>query len=571
MSKATLKPNYYSGAILRPQSSTKHRMALLSYLGLFLVVFGTQLAFGMWMNLRGFVWWDASARAAGSLSVLYSTDPHLAAIGFVWMPLPSLIELAWVAFYPYWPTMVVNGFASTLTTALAGGASAAILLVTARRLGLSSTLGWLYALIVSANPMLFLYATNGMSEGVAAPFLIGSVCCIVLFWSTGQRYYVPVAGLALALGFASLYEAVPFGAALFAALVLQILFGGQKMSKAAPQGKLRAVEGLGVTFLVPSFYVAALWVGANAVIMDDPLYFATSEYSNAGLTAGIGAGATEVIGDKTAVLKFCMERAVPFLVPVLFLLVARLLDGRLLRINTLSLLLLSSSVQFGLIAPLLYEGMSYGWLRFFMYPLFVAAGWGLYEIAQSKHRRLAVTLVLAGWVLAAPVIFQAMKDPRLGQEENHVVEALFTGERFRYGENIIPVVRYLETEVFSKHQTVLLEPEDEWDVAMRISPHDFGEHVIVTRDSKYRHMVENPTQYGVEYFLVPERTPQKDINREYPRLYEGGEPGFVLVKSFPEKEPQLRLYKVVSPKEDDLDKSRSASGQAQSSIVGRKD
>jgi hypothetical protein len=306
--------------------------------------------------------------------------------------------------------------------------------------------------------------------------------------------------------------------------------------------------GLGVLFLVPSFYVAVLWVGANAIIMDDPLYFATSEYSNAGLTAGVGAGATEVVGDKIAVLKFVWERAVPFLVPVSFLLAVRLLDGRLLRINTLSLLLLSSSVQFGLFPFLLYNGMSYGWLRFFMYPLFVAAGWGLYEIAQSKHRKLAVTLVLAGWMLAAPVIFHAMKDPQLGQEENHVVEALFSGERFRDEGDITPVVRYLETEVFSKHQTVLLEPVGEWPIAMRVSPHDLGEHVIVTRDSEYQNIVEDPTKYGVEYFLVPPYTPQKDINREHPRLYEGDEPGFELVKTFPEIRDQWRLYKVVPPK-----------------------
>src|ERR1041385_9278526 len=33
---------------------------------------------------------DAYSRVANAYYVLYSRDPHLAAIGFVWMPLPSL-------------------------------------------------------------------------------------------------------------------------------------------------------------------------------------------------------------------------------------------------------------------------------------------------------------------------------------------------------------------------------------------------------------------------------------------------------------------------------------------------
>ena len=195
---------------------------------LFLLVVGAQFAFGMWMNSRGFLWNDALSRAASALFSLHSADPRLVAIGFVWMPLPSLIELLWVAFFPLWPQIVSSGFASTLTTALAGGATAALLLYTARRLGLSEWLGWAFALVVVANPMLFLYASNGLSEGVVAPFLIGAVCFLVLFWHSGKRRYVTAAGLALALGFASLYEAVPYGAALFAALAMGLMWSSKE-------------------------------------------------------------------------------------------------------------------------------------------------------------------------------------------------------------------------------------------------------------------------------------------------------------------------------------------------------
>ena len=60
-------------------------------------------------------------------------------------------------------------------------------------------------------------------------------------------------------------------------------------------------------------------------------------------------------------------------------------------------------------------------------PLFVAAGWGLYEIAASRRRGTAVALVLAGWVIAFPAWLLVMADPRLGPEEYPELEALADG------------------------------------------------------------------------------------------------------------------------------------------------
>ena len=45
-----------------------------------------------------------------------------------------------------------------------------------------------------------------------------------------------------------------------------------------PQGRGRAIEGLGLVLLTPSIFVAILWIGANAVIMGDPLFFVNGAY-----------------------------------------------------------------------------------------------------------------------------------------------------------------------------------------------------------------------------------------------------------------------------------------------------
>ena len=529
---------------------------------LFVLVAGAELAFGMWMNARGFIYNDAYSRAASALLSMYSADPHLAIIGFVWMPLPSLIELVWVAAYPVWPSVVSSGFASTFTTALAGGATAMLLLATSRRLGISTKLGWAYSLLVAANPMLFLYGSNGESEGVAAPFLIAAVCSLVLFWHSDQKRFVSLAGVALALGFASCYEAAAYGAALCAVLVLwavrqaHALQGNQTFTFHRQRFALHRAEGLGILLVAPSLYVAVVWVGANALIMKNPFYFATAEYSNYGQTLAVGGGglARQAVGDMIETVEYVFERALPFLIPGLGLAVVRALDKRFWSLNTFFLALLLLSVPFGLIAPLVYLGSSFGWLRFFMYPLFVAAAWGLYELAHSRHRRAAAAIVLASWIVAIPCIFSAMVTPALGQEEHGEVQSLLTGEtatQTSFGAwqpEVQPVARYLESDIFPKGQVVAVDPYQGFAVAAQTQPEHLRRFVVLVLngDGRFGRMLRDPSRYHITYFLVPNpaKAPLDVIARAYPGLWIGNEAGFVLVKSFPNTPQEWRLYKV---------------------------
>ena len=577
MGENTIKPNpELSTSLVRGRRAETEGWRILGLCISFLLVFGAQFAFGMWMNSRGFLWNDALSRAASALFSLHSADPRLVAIGFVWMPLPSLIELLWVVFYPLWPEVASSGFASTLTTALAGGATAALLLYTARRLGLSDRLGWAFALVVAANPVLFLYAGNGMSEAVAAPVLTGAVCCVVLFWHSGKRRYVTAAGLALALGFASLYEAVPYGAALFAALAMGLMWGSQENTPSSPlnvRGSTALSLGL---LLAPSLCVAALWVAANAVVMDDPLFFATSQYSNAGVTAGTGTGiAQSAQGKFFATLEFTIEHTAPFLIPAGFLLLIRALDGRLWRTNTLSLVLLLLIVPLGLIAPLIYLGASYGWLRFFMYPLFVAAGWGLYEVVLSHRPRRASILVLAGWIVAAPVVFWAMHNPDLGQEEHWVVKSLLTGKPADQismlnseGQEVgfedwinetAPVANYLDEKILSNGKTVALDAFGGSSIAAQVRPEHLHHFLLLTPDQNFKPAIKDPMSHNISYVMVPnpQRVPQAEVIRVYPDLWDGKQEGFELVTSFEETPHQWRLYKVVPPGTGELKRNSS--------------
>ncbi len=524
----------------------------------FLLLSAGELAFGLWMDSRGINPNDAASRVSLALTALYGSDPHLSAIGFNWMPLPTFLELGTTALFPYWEGVVTTGFAFTAITAVAAGTTGVLLLWTSFRLGLPRWLGWAFALVVAANPMIFLYGANGMSEGLSAPFLIGAVCFLTLYWHTGQRLYVGAAGVSLAGGFLCVYEAVPYGAVLFVALIAGIVWGGESHGWMR-QGRWRAVEGLGLALLLPSIFVGTLWLAINAAVMKDPLAFTHGPYAsfvqNKRMAASVVGGPYAAKHDLVATLQYTADRTWPFLVPVAALLVVRALDRRLLRVNSLMLVALALSVPLGMITPLVFRGLSAGYLRYVMFPLFVAAGWGLFEIATSRQQRRAAGVVLAGWVVAAGAALWVMSDPALGPEsEAAVVKSVFTGkdaQQLRFENSILqarPFARFLEQGPFAEGAIVAADQDRAFAIASNLPLADL-DHLMLTPDRRFEAAIANPRGYGVKYLLVPKPAvfPEDAIVRALPRLWSGHAPGFRLVTDFPHhpSREQWRLYRVV--------------------------
>ena len=55
---------------------------------------------------------DAVSRMANGFYALYSRDPHLAAIGFVWTPLTSMADLVVLLFKGVWPSLATHDVAA---------------------------------------------------------------------------------------------------------------------------------------------------------------------------------------------------------------------------------------------------------------------------------------------------------------------------------------------------------------------------------------------------------------------------------------------------------------------------
>ena len=500
-----------------------------------------EFAFGLVMASRGFQWGDAFARSSAALAVLHGADPKLSDIGFVWMPLPTFLNLPWVAFYPFVPGIVSSGASAALTSAVAGGATAALLLVTSRRLGLPRRVGWVFALLVCANPMLFLYGSSGMAEGIAAPFLVGSVCFVTLFWHTGERLWIAAAGVALALGFASMYEAAPFGIALFLAVAGGVLWSTEARP-AMPLGPRRAVEGLGLLLVVPSVFVAVVWVGANAVIMKDPLFFVNGAYGYTSFRSGPYIATGPVVRhDVLGVLGLVGPRIAPFLIPLAAVLLVRLLDRRLWRVQSLAAVLLALSVPGLLVAPMAYSGSQMASLRYYMFPLFVGAAFGLYEIARSHLRSRAGMIVLGSWIVAAPACLAAMFAPSLGVQEHRELRAVVHGQENLEAGYYDPVrsrtalARSLDATVLARGERVMLDAFQGAGIAAQVRPDAMRRLLIVTSDRRFKPALSDPARFTIRYVLVPDPKswPQDAILRARPRLWSGREPGFTLVRRFP--------------------------------------
>ncbi|MDE3077954.1 MAG: hypothetical protein KGJ86_21225, partial [Chloroflexota bacterium] len=205
---------------------------------------------------------DAMSRTASASFVVLSRDPHLAAIGFIWNPLPTFVQIPLVLILrPFGLQVLAGPLQSALFMA---GASTVVW----QLLGLypltASTRGFLAAAF-TLNPLILTYAADGMSEGSFLFFLVGAIYFFVV-WSRG-RGYPALIGMAFmaAGGFMTRYEAIPFAAAGVFALVLGYL-SDRKLDPPRLEASLLA-------YLAPVAYTVFLWMLFNWMIMGDPLFF----------------------------------------------------------------------------------------------------------------------------------------------------------------------------------------------------------------------------------------------------------------------------------------------------------
>lgn len=253
---------------------------------------------------------DAVSRMANGFYVLYSRDPHLAAIGFVWNPLQSICDIVPLLFKDLWPALASHDVAGSIVSVLCMAGAVHQVHSALREWELARIPRLVITTLFAVNPMILLYSANGMSEALYL-FTLIATCRYISRWVRNDDLRSLIyAAVALGLCYLARNEAVA-AAALAGALVTIMSY-----YRADGARNTKIMRGLtdAVIFLMPVATTFAGWAVASYVITGQPFAQFTSQYGTAAQIAASG-GSDKQLGLVRAV--YLEAHAVEYLAPLL--------------------------------------------------------------------------------------------------------------------------------------------------------------------------------------------------------------------------------------------------------------
>lgn len=242
----------------------------------FSVVCGVAYALlGIWTISRsGYMIGDAAYRVANARVILFSRDPHLAAIGMTWMPLSTLATLPFTA--------VLQPFglawaAGSVMTACFGAGTVWKIVQLAHLVDASAVTTVVSVGLFVCNPVTVFWFGSAMMEAPALFFLTWACVAWVRWLRTDRVTDLAMVGVALGLGVLSRYEQ----------FVVTMVFVGLVLL-ATPRARRAASAAMVV---VPSVVVLVVWCSINFVIRGSFLAFLSP-----GPTTGAASSAGEACG-----------------------------------------------------------------------------------------------------------------------------------------------------------------------------------------------------------------------------------------------------------------------------------
>ncbi|PYI51408.1 glycosyltransferase family 39 protein [Paenibacillus flagellatus] len=539
-----------AGRPLRPEEAVRRRRPLL--IGLFAFVLLAEFALGFYYAyVIGYMHSDAMSRVANAFYVLYSRDPHLAAIGFVWNPLPSLVDMLFLLLYPIVPAMASAGLAGIIMSSLFAAGTTVLLAAAGIRYRLGTATSVALALLYSLNPFVFLFGSNGLSDAPFNFFIIWSVLSFIRWFHEEKPFGLVAASFTLALAFWTRYEAVPFGVALFGGTLIATLLIHRR-AKAKPLEQRRwgyqsvRAEGTLILLLAPAVYSGLLWVWWNYLIMGNPLYFLNSEYSNVAQAAPLMGDTTfkSMVGNPWLSLIKVARKTAYYAIPLGVIVLLRLLSRRLLQWDFAILCLMFVSIP-AMQYVMLMKGTTFAWFRYFMYVFPITVAWLPYELSQARGRITARALVFAGLLGSAALLTYAMTNPKIAPDENTF---LTLGTYYDSQKLDRSIADYFDREM--PDATIMMDSSSAFTIIVNSKK---PQRYVITSDRIFRQALTEPIAHGVDYILIPKPMPESSlstINTTYPNLYEKGAVWCEFYKDF--GGGKWRMYKVTGFARPDL-------------------
>ena len=541
--------------------------------GLFVVAAVGYCALGLLLSLRyGFHNEDAISRTANASYVLFSRYPHLAAVGFVWNPLPSLAQLPILIFRPWWPALQTQALAGPLMSGMfmAGAVVQVFKIVHGR--GASRVWVWGLTAAFALNPLVLLLAANGLSEAPYLFFTTWAVYRLMRWLDTDEVADLIVAGVALGLDFLARYETVAIAAAA-AVLVIFVTF-----SRAKTDSRWRALSlGLVDACLVTLPFVLSFvgWAVVGWIITGNAFSQFSSVYGNSsqvavgmtGVTRSVLPSVSEVMGHV-----LLMQVLLPAAVVVALALSVRRRDMGYLP----ALLLYGGGLAF--VALSYVSGTTIGNLRYYSLevPLMIVSLAiipavdtarphlaGFTEPPPPSAPRRSWIIRFGGGLFAVvvilgsvPLMVRSVQNPSEDLSDSNIRSVLHSAKYPMITSDqsqLVPYGRQISDYVASlnlRHGSVLV---DTWQGFPIVVTSINMKTYVISSDLDFTACLNDPVRFGVQYFIVPSPTGVgvlDAINRRYPTFWRTGA-GFahlvITFRSSISTFPAFRLYRIDPP------------------------
>lgn len=484
---------------------------------------------------------DALSRTANAYYVIYSRDPHLAAIGFIWPPLPSLIQLPLLPILRQFDSLLMAG---PLLTAFFGAGSLVLLNRILAKLNTPEKMRWLLLFLTMLHPNSFYLTAIGMSEPILLFFVLMTVWGYLnMPYST--RSWV-ICGVGMAMAFLVRYEAVGLIAGVTMASII-LLWPTLEEGKDEMEGRLLAI-------LVPPIYAITLWMFLSWIVMDDPLYFMLSEYSlskaeDTAIMAGITHPLYLAWGNifKTMDYMFArlFQQSLTYVVGTVITGIAALIQKNL---KLLGLLIVFLSIP-AMTAALVFVGQLPTWFRYWVY----AAAYGaiiigmVYRLFKGIWRNAVAALLVLLYVLSIPFsLYTIYSDESTEGDLRRFGAYLFDPELepalreidgYYVFRNDAPIIAEKVDEL-SQNGLVMMDAKKSHFVVLEV---DHPERLVISNDTDFQEMLMHP-RGNVSYILVPEE--DNVFSRNYPGIYNSAYDWAKLVYDFPDTMYRYRLFEI---------------------------
>ncbi|MFN6551557.1 ArnT family glycosyltransferase [Mycolicibacterium septicum] len=545
-------------------------------LTIFVAMLFVYLAVGHWLQVQhGFIMGDTLSRVVATQSVLFSRDPHLAALGFIFTPVAAMVQIPAVALGAVWPDIAGRAFAGTIMSAtFMAGAAVQMFSMGADRVlprAYSVTLTLLFAL----NPMIVFYGSNGMSEAPFIFFMTWAVRRLILWMVDDDVHHLVAAGgIAMGLAYLTRYDA----AACVAAAGFLVAITTYLRAKPPPRLRRAFLDMLIVSG--PGFLAFLGWAAAGWLITGEAFAQFTSQYGNTAILEQSGQTAPNLF-EGLVFAAVCIMLLAPTMLPLALWAFMQ----RWGRPNWQMLIV--PVALFG--AVLVFQSYSYAsgstfpFLRFFIIaiPLCVTMAMlgvpdGVFRTPTRRGRyappaptaepvrsRSAAPYVAVAATVAIgiPVTMLGMAQPKYAPQEyglgavlnpdpynvterkaiEHQIARTFKTER--------DIAQYLENLDLPDSSVITDTVYGFGILAASSRPQVF----VIPSDPDFTELLNDPTANGVRYLLaVPAtgRGTSDALNVRYPTLYDTGAEVATLELEVPndgDGQPDWRLYRVNEP------------------------